>query len=67
MTSNAHVSEESCWYFICDCCDAKLFALKQEADCPRCGQRIVSRERLPLPWWNYGKSADKKRPHGESA
>jgi excisionase family DNA binding protein len=38
------------WYFVCPACECKFFHKEQAVDCPRCGERLASRERLEPPW-----------------
>lgn len=38
------------WYFVCENCDCKFFHGTSPCDCPRCGETLVSRERIQPPW-----------------
>ena len=37
-------------YYVCTHCTAKFFHAVSPCDCPRCGQTLVSTERIQPPW-----------------
>jgi excisionase family DNA binding protein len=38
------------WYFVCENCNCKFFNDVSPCDCPRCGETLVSTERIQPPW-----------------
>jgi hypothetical protein len=43
------------WYFLCEC-EAKWFADKTPAECPRCGRTVYSGGKQIIPWEGKSKS-----------
>lgn len=38
------------FYFVCENCNCKFFHAVSPCDCPRCGETLVSTERIQPPW-----------------
>lgn len=38
------------WYFVCVNCNCKFFNDVSPCDCPRCGETLLSNERIRPPW-----------------
>jgi hypothetical protein len=45
-----HDDEAIPWYFVCEQCNGKFFHAERKCECPRCGRRLTSSERIQPPW-----------------